>query len=269
MQGKTERPEILANPRSDRVKKVAGLAGRSARLRHGQFLVEGPQAVGELIRFRPDLVRDVYGTDAPNPAGLLDEASAARLHTHRVSDAVARAMSPDAQGILAVADIPGPFSLAVLEDARLAVVLPAIADPGNTGTLIRIADAAGADAVIVCHGGVEVTNPKVVRASAGSLFHLPVVSGVPFDDVVEASRGAGLALVGADGGATLSLFDDAFPADRPTAWVFGNEAHGLSDGERVSCDALVSIPLYGHAESLNVAAAAAVCLYRSATAVRR
>lgn len=256
-----ERPDLLANPRADRVRKVAALAGRSARSRHGQFLVEGPQSVRELIRFRPDLVRDLYYAGAHQP--LADEARAAGLYAHEVTPEVGRALSPDAQGILAVAHTLPSASLDVLTGARLAVVLPAVADPGNAGTLIRIADAAGAEAVVVCSGGVEVTSPKVVRASAGSLFHLPIVTGVMFADAVEAARGASLAVVGADGAATDSLFGD-FDAARPTAWVFGNEAHGLTDDERAACDQLVSIPLHGHAESLNVAAAAAVCLYRSA-----
>lgn len=262
-----ERPEILANPRSDRVKKVAGLSGRSARSRHRQFLVEGPGAVRELIRHAPELVRDVYGTDAPQPAELLAEARAARLYAHQVTPDVAAAMSADAQGILAVANLPEPVGLDVLDGARLAMILPAVADPGNAGTLIRIADAAGADAVILARGSVDVFAPKVVRATVGSLFHLPVVTEVTFDDAVAAARAAGLAVVGADGGAPTSLFD-SFDAARPTAWVFGNEAHGLSGAERAACDELVSIPLYGAAESLNVAAAAAVCMYRSAEALR-
>ncbi|HHW83825.1 MAG TPA: RNA methyltransferase [Actinomycetales bacterium] len=261
-----ERPDLLANPRADRVRKVAALAGRSARSRHGQFLVEGPQAVAELIRFAPELVRDVYAT--ADQGALLDAARQERLHAHEVSAEVAAAMSTDAQGVLAVANLPPPVPLSVLEGARLVMLLPSVADPGNAGTLIRIADAAGADAVVVCRGGVEVTSPKVVRASAGSIFHLPVVTGVSFPDAVSAARSAGLVLLGADGGAPLSLFSEGFEAGRPTAWVFGNEAHGLSAPEREACDHLVSIPLHGAAESLNVAAAAAVCMYRSAQAQR-
>lgn len=215
-----------------------------------------------MLRFRGDLVRDVYGTPG-HP--LLEEAVAAGRYVHEVTAEVAQAMSPDSQGILAVATPPEPASLEVLQGARLAMVLPQVADPGNAGTLIRIADAAGADAVVICRGGVEVTNPKVVRASAGSIFHLPIVTGVEFDAVAAAARGSGLAVVGADGGAQRSLFE-SFDAAAPTAWVFGNEAQGLSDAERALCDTLVSIPLYGHAESLNVAAAAAVCMYASASA---
>lgn len=258
----TERPELLTNPKAERVARVRGLSGRSARLRHGQFLVEGPQAVRELIRFAPGLIRDVYASAAH--AELAAAAAAVTRFVYPVTDEVAAALSADSQGILAVAQLPEQVGLERLAGARLVVVLPAIADPGNAGTLIRVADAAGADAVVICAGGVELTNPKVVRASAGSIFHFPVVTGVSFEQTALAARAAGLQLVGADGAATQQLFDPAFAAAAPTAWVFGNEAHGLSDAERAACDSLVAIPLYGAAESLNVAAAAAVCLFHTA-----
>lgn len=257
----SQRPERLTNTRSDRVKKVAALSGRSARLRHKQFLVEGPQAVRELIAHAPHLIIDVYGTDANRE--LLNAARSADLYTHDVSDDVARAMSPDSQGILAVARLEQQPAID-LGGSRLVMILPAVADPGNTGTLIRIADASGADAVVVCTGSVEVTNPKVVRATAGSLFHIPVFSGVTLENALDAAHAAGLNVIGADGLADMSVFDPSFPVDTPTAWMFGNEARGLSDIERAACDSLASIPLYGKAESLNVAAAAAVCMYATA-----
>lgn len=263
----TERPEILTNLRSDRVARVRALSGRSARVRHGQFLVEGPQAVRELIHHRPQLVRDVYGTQAPLPTVLLAEAQAAGCYTHSCSEEVVRAMSPDAQGILAVASTPPPTPLDVT-GATLVAILPAVSDPGNAGTLIRISDAVAADAVIICHGGVELTNPKVVRATAGSLFHLPIITDVSFAEAIAAARSTGLNVVGTDAAAGLSLFDPAFDAGQPVAWVFGNEAHGLDPDQREACDQLVSIPLYGRAESLNVAAAAALCLYESARSLR-
>ncbi|MGM0384508.1 MAG: TrmH family RNA methyltransferase [Actinomycetota bacterium] len=266
----SERLDVLTNPRSARVGNVAGLSRRSARQRHRQFLVEGPQAVRELVTHAPGLVRDLYVTDsvAAREREVVARARATGLHLHRVSADVATAMSADAQGILAVANTPEPPGLDVLGRARLAVLLPHVADPGNAGTLIRIADAAGADAVVVCRGGVEVTSPKVVRASAGSLFHLPVVTGAGFGDAVAAARSGGLQVIGADAGANTSVFSLGRELARPTAWVFGNEAHGLSAAEGALCDLLASIPIHGRAESLNVAAAAAVCLYASAEALR-
>lgn len=264
----TERLDVLDNPRSTRVANVAGLSRRSARRRHRQFLVEGPQAVRELVAHAPGLVRDLFVTDAvaARERPTLAAARAAQLYVHRVTAEVATAMSADAQGILAVADLPEERGLDALAGTRLAVILPRVSDPGNAGTLIRIADAAGAGAVVVCRGSAEVTSPKVVRATAGSLFHLPVVTGVSVDDAVAAARAAGLQVIGADGAAPRSVFELGDLLARPTAWMFGNEAHGLAPEEARLCDLLASIPIHGQAESLNVAAAAAVCLYASAEA---
>ncbi len=262
----TERPEMLANVRAERVRQVAALSGRSARLRHGQFLVEGPGAVRELVSHAPHLLRDLYVAPAHDDDPAVLSARAAGLYVHRTTREVLDAMSGDAQGILAVARIPDPASLDVLDDARLAVLLPHASDPGNLGTMIRIADAAGADAVVVCAGSAEVTSPKVVRSTTGSLFHLPIVVGVALADAVDAARARGLAVIAADGGGTRDVLDAGPWLAAPTAWVFGNEAHGLSQRELDACDLAAFIPLYGRAESLNVAAAAAVCLYASAAA---
>ncbi|MDN5558678.1 MAG: RNA methyltransferase, partial [Ruaniaceae bacterium] len=163
----TERPEMLANVHAERVKKVAALSGRSARSRHGQFLVEGPGAVHELVTYAPHLVRDLYLAPEFEADPAVQTARAHGLYVHLATREVLGAMSRDAQGILAVARTPTPLSLDVLDGARLAVLLPQASDPGNLGTLIRIADAAGADAVVVCSGSAEVTNPKVVRSTTG------------------------------------------------------------------------------------------------------
>jgi TrmH family RNA methyltransferase len=185
-------------------------------------------------------------------------------------------MSPDAQGVLATVRIAAPALADVLAPGpRLVAVLAAVRDPGNAGTVIRTADAAGADAVVLARTSVDVHNPKVVRATAGSLLHLPVVTGLALDEAVTALRGAGLAILAADGGGALDLDDllDAATAApdlaRPTAWLFGNEARGLSAQEQALADAVVRVPVHGAAESLNLATAAAVCLYASARCQRR
>lgn len=257
----------LTNARSDRVLAVRALAGRSVRSRTGRFLVEGPQAVAEAVRFAAPRVRDLYVTERAQDRwpGLVDAALAADLWVHPTADDVLARMSSDAQGVLAVVehaagglgDLPG--------ELRLVAIGEALADPGNVGTLIRAADAAGADAVVLTSGSAEVTAPKVVRSSAGSLFHLPVVTGVALAEVIGRLRGLGLTILAADGGAEHDVETSALLA-RPTAWVFGTEAHGLSEEARDLSDALVSVPLRGHAESLNVAMAATVCLYASSRA---
>lgn len=264
----------MANPRADRVRAVAALARASVRSRRGQFLVEGPQSVREVVRFAPGRVRDVYLTvaAAQRYPEITDDATAAGVYTHLCAPDVLAAMSPDAQGVLAVAqlveaavgdllagDVPtgarGPQLLAALAQVR---------DPGNAGTVIRAADAAGADGVLLSVGSVDIHNPKVVRSTAGSLFHLPVATGVDLAETAAAARRAGMQVLAADGAGRTGLYDADLA--RPTVWIFGNEAHGLGAAERELADAVVRIPIHGHAESLNLAMAATVCLYSSARA---
>lgn len=263
---------VLTNPGAERVRRVAALARRQARAKHGRFLVEGPQGVREAVRHAGDAVHDLYLTPAAaqRHPEIWQEAGEGGLYRHLVSEEVMTAMSTDAQGILAVVDLPGLQGAQALAEAlvgaRLVAVLTEVQDPGNAGTIIRVADAAGADAVVLVKGGVEVTSPKVVRATAGSLFHLPVVTGLSLEETTTALRAAGLAVLAADGRGSVSLFDAEAMLSSPVAWLLGNEAHGLSGLAVAAADAVVSIPVYGKAESLNVAAAATVCLYASARA---
>lgn len=239
------------------------------RARQGRFLVEGPQGVREAVHHRPDLVRDLYVTDdaALRYAAELDEAHAAGLTAQRVTDAVLSAMADAAtpQGLLAVCDIPRLSLAPVLESVpRLVCVLAQVRDPGNAGTALRVADAVGADAVVLTEGSVDVYAPKAVRSTAGSLFHVPVVTGIPLREAVDALRGAGLRVLAADGSGARRVEDVDLVA--PHAWVFGNEAWGLRDEDRDRCDEVVRIPIRGRAESLNLAMAATICLYASAAA---
>jgi TrmH family RNA methyltransferase len=150
---------------------------------------------------------------------------------------------------------------------QLLVVLVEPNDPGNLGTIVRTADAAGADAVVL-DGGVDPYNGKAVRASAGSLFHLPVVD-YPTADLLAMTGGmTTLATTGA-GSTDLDRLADVGTLARPTVWLFGNEARGLPDPLISAADHSVRVPIYGRAESLNLAVAAAVCLYASARAQRR
>lgn len=316
------RPDILDNPDSARVARVAGLARRHARDKYERFLVEGPRGVGEAVRHAAAHVHDLYLTPeaAGRHADILARARAAGLYTHTVTPRVMAAMSADAQGVLAVvattalaagpqpqedgagagatgedaversdtepagsAERPGARSANAeaagaesaeaglaerLAGARLVAVLAEAQDPGNAGTIIRTADAAGADAVVLVRGSVDATNPKVVRSTAGSLFHLPVLRGAGLEEVLEALDGAGLAVLAADGSGPVGLFDADELLARPCAWLFGNEARGLAPEALERAEAVVSVPVPGAAESLNVAAAAAVCLYASVRAQR-
>lgn len=272
----------LTNPRAERVLAVKALSGRSpssasARRRTGTYLVEGPQAVREAVRFAPERVRELYLSEsaAGRYTEIVLDSLKAGLHARTTSDDVAKVMSPDAQGVLAVLESV-PLRLAdVLASAspRLVAILSRVRDPGNAGTVIRAADAAGADLVIVTAESVDVHSPKVVRSSAGSLFHLPVVTGVELSDAAPLLRDAGLTVLAADGHGEADLdevADGGGPVDLsgPTAWLFGNEAWGLPDADLALAHTAVRVPIRGRAESLNLATAAAVCLFASARAQR-
>jgi TrmH family RNA methyltransferase len=259
----------LTNPRSDRVKAVRALSRRSMRERVGRFLAEGPQSVREAVVHRPDLVVDVYLTAqaAARHTDIVAAASAAGLAVHEVTDEVLAAMcdTQAPQGIAAVCRVaPASLDEVLTQGPRLVVLLSHVRDPGNAGTVIRGADAAGADAVLVSDASVDVWSPKVVRSTAGSLFHLPVVTGLPVEGAAQSLREAGIRLLAADGAGTVLLPDvDLGPAH---AWVMGNEAWGLPPELRDVCDEVVRVPIYGQAESLNLAMAATICLYASASA---
>lgn len=273
----------LTSPRSERVRWVRALAGRPARRRHGRFLVEGPQAVREAVRGTGPRPLDLYVGPAaleryPEILAAAAEDPAVRVRTGTAE--VLEAMSPDAQQVLAVAPLLEHAWVDVARARpRLVAVLAHVRDPGNAGTVVRVADAAGADAAVLTDASVDVHNPKVVRSTAGSLFHLPVVTGAPLVEVVAGLRSAGLAVLAADGAGEHDLDDLLDVAGRapagvpdlaaPTAWVLGNEAWGISDEDLALVDAVVRVPVHGRAESLNLATAAAVCLYASARAQRR
>lgn len=200
---------------------------------------------------------------APSNRAVIEQAHAAgvRLFTLAtgVLERVADTVTPQALlGIVGAIDRP----LEALGATGLVVVLEDVRDPGNVGAIIRSADAAGADAVICLAGTGDPYNPKVVRASAGSLFHLPVVIDVEVDAVVDAlaARGCALLATAADGGLDYAL--DPWPES--VALVLGNEANGVSTALRNRCAAAISIPIAGQAESLNVAMAATVLLFEAA-----
>lgn len=204
---------------------------------------------------------------------LVAEIAAAGIPVHVVSgeimDELAQTVTP--QGLLAVCGfVDVPLAEITKPQPHLVALLANVRDPGNAGTVLRTADAAGAHAVVFADASVDPYNGKCVRASAGSLFHLPVVAAAGLEEAVDVLRQAGLRIVAADGRDGRPL-DDPAVQDRlagPTAWMFGNEAWGLPPELAALADEPVAVPIYGRAESLNLAAAAAVCLYASARAQR-
>lgn len=264
----------ITSVRSARVQAARRLAKRAFRSREARFLAEGPQAVREAVA-RPGTVLEVFATrEAADRHRDLVTAAAATgapvsLVSGEVMAALAQTVAP--QGIVAVcAALHVALAEVVRSAPRLVAALAHARDPGNAGTVIRSADAAGADAVLLTGDSVDPYNGKCVRASAGSLFHLPVAIGTDVATDLPMLRTAGLTVLAADGHGDLDLdrAADTGLLDGPTAWVFGNEAWGLPEPTRALADHVVSVPIHGRAESLNLATAAAVCLYASARAQR-
>jgi TrmH family RNA methyltransferase len=285
------------------VKAVRRLSGRSVRLKEGRFVAEGPQSVREAVDAharalaapgsadpnaarsraggRP-VVQELYAShDAQQRyPDIVETARAAGLAIRPATDEVLAVLADTVtpQGLVAVCSLVDvPLAQALEHQPRLVTLLASVRDPGNAGTVLRAADAAGAEAVVLTRESVDVHNPKCVRATAGSLFHLPVVTGVELAPTLDTLRAAGLVVLAADGAGDVDLddlLDDAAAGSPgglagPVAWLFGNEAWGLSDDDRALADAVVRVPVHGRAESLNLATAATVCLYASARAQRR
>lgn len=266
----------LTSAKSERVTEVRRLHDRKHRESRGAFVVEGPAGVEAALARG---ITELYVTPEAGQryAPLVDAARAAGSRVALASDAVIAAMAEtqQPQGIVAVC----PLVTVSLESALEAVgrggpacvvVLDRVGDPGNAGTVIRTADAMGASAVILTEGSVDPHNGKCVRATAGSLFHVPIACDEPIDKVVDSLRSAGVLLVAADAGGDVHLGTmgaDAVLAGS-VAWVFGNEAHGVHEDLAHAAHQTLAIPQYGGAESLNMAAAAAICLYATARAQR-
>ncbi|MDG6102920.1 RNA methyltransferase [Dactylosporangium aurantiacum] len=264
-------PGAVFTTRTPRVVAARRLQRRRDRDETGRFLAEGPQAVREALAAgavvelfftadglarHGDLVRRA-GTGTGSRASAVDDDALAAL---------AETVQP--QGLVAVcAQRDVPLADALRKAPRLVAVCADIRDPGNAGTVLRTADAAGATAVVFAGDSVDPYNGKAVRASAGSLFHVDVVRARDAAAAVAALRAAGLRILAADGYGETDLFEVP-DLGAPTAWLFGSEAHGLPGALKAQADARVRVPILGGAESLNLAAAAAVCLYASAKALK-
>ncbi|MBM7515121.1 TrmH family RNA methyltransferase [Nocardioides nitrophenolicus] len=244
-----------------RVKEARKLHRRPERSGRRCFLADGPKAVEGALG--AGVVVEVFATPvaAAQYADLLASAPLT-LVDDRAMSGLSDSVNP--AGLVAVcrfldADLPAaPRLLSICADVR---------DPGNAGTVIRTSDAAGAEAVVLAGDSVDPYNPKTVRATVGSLFHLPVVLERDPAAAVRRAQAAGLTVLAADGAGEIELFDADELLARPTAWLFGNEAWGLPEELAALADHRVRIPILGAAESLNLATAAAVCLYASARAM--
>lgn len=241
----------------------------AARRAAGRFLVEGAQAVSEALA--AGAVHELFVTAAQRDTPLVRAAERHGVRVGVVTDTASAALSDTVtpQGLVAVCDLVDVSTeQALLGSPRLVTVLVDAAEPGNAGTVLRTSDAAGADAVLFAGDSVDVHNGKCVRASTGSVFHLPVARHRDTTTLVAALHAAGLQVLATTAEGEVDLDDAEDMLAAPTAWLFGNEAHGLSQELATAADHRVRVPIHGRAESLNVATAAAVCLYASARAHR-
>ena len=249
------------------LRSVRRLTQRRGRDVARAFLAEGRQAVREALA-ADGLVQEVIVEDAAKHADLIEGLDvpvwvATPQQMRQLSDTV----TP--QGIIAVVR-QLDFGWDALDSAKLVVICAQVRDPGNAGTVIRCADAFGADGVILTSGSVEIYNPKTVRSTVGSLFHMPILTGIPLADAVANVKAMGMTVLAADGdGEALDLKAAAGELSGPIAWIMGNEAWGLPAEDARLADEVVAVPMWGQAESLNLSSAAAVCLYATASAQRR
>ena len=254
------------------MKHTRRLATRAFRAETGEFLAEGPQAVREALA-EPGATVEVFATEAGTAqhTDLVHAAAESDVLWHVVTDDVVESIADTVQpqGVVARCRIPDASLDSLLASSPTFLVVCAdIRDPGNAGAVIRCADAAAAQGVVFVGDSVDPYNPKSVRATVGSVFHLPVVVERDIPATLSRLQSLGLQVLAADGGGEAGLFDDDLDLSLPTAWLMGNEAWGLPADTRALADRVVSVPIFGSAESLNHATAAAGCLYASARARR-
>lgn len=267
----TGRPADPFTERTPRVVSASKLHRASARRKSGRFLAEGANSVEAALDTGAAVELFCTGDARERFPALVDAAAGSGVRLSPVTDRAARSLS----------DTVTPTGIVVLcrsvardatedsgefddEAPELVAVGQGLSEPGNVGTLIRVADALGADAVWLTEGAVDPENPKAVRASAGSLFHMPVVRGIPESDLVGRAHAHGLCVAVATGDGDVDIEHAGDLLTRPTAWVFGNEAHGVPQKLATAADARVYIPIRGRAESLNIVTAASICLHTSA-----
>jgi TrmH family RNA methyltransferase len=250
--------ESLNSPHVVRVKALISSRGVKERKSTGQFVAEGMQCAREALASGSGPQIETLYLTANGRSKIEEIADVSGFNTFDVSDEVMKEMSETItpQGILAICNIPrNDLSSIPLNGSRKFIYLSEVQDPGNAGTILRSADAFGMDAVITSPGSVDMYSPKVVRSTAGSLWHIQVFESVAIQDLL--ALGIKAFSLGASGTKTLS----SFATTGDTVAVFGNEARGLSTAQEVAQIEVVSIPMPGNAESLNLSAAASIVMY--------
>ncbi len=261
--------ELITSPQNQLVKTAAALRQKKYRDELGLFAVEGVRLAEELVAAGwPAEICLFTAAAAQNKraARIIDSLAGARCRLAQVPDALYAKITDtqEPQGLMLIAPARQPAVAAVTAGPRppLIAVLDGISDPGNAGAVIRTADAVGCSGVVLLKGCVDLYAGKTVRATMGSLFHLPVVAGITDEKLAAVLAAAAIPLVAtaADGATDYTAADFS----GPVAIVFGSEARGVGDRLLARAAARIAIPIYGRAESLNVATAAAVILYEAA-----
>lgn len=254
---------VISSISNPRVADARKLRRKSYRDDTGRFLIEGCRAVATALRSSGEVVEIFLDSSASCEDEIRTLAGDSGTRTIEVTDRVLKAVADTAtpQGVVAVAERPTATLADVIESSTFVLVGAGISDPGNAGTLIRSAIAAGCDGVVFTGDAVDPFGPKTVRAAAGMVFAIPVVTESDAGTTFQALRNEGLSLVGATAGATTSITEVDLTG--PTALVVGNEAWGLSSEQRSELDVVASIPMPGPAESLNVGVAGSILLFET------
>jgi RNA methyltransferase, TrmH family len=249
---------VITSVRNPRVAAALRLHKRAFRERERAFLVEGAQVLVEAIESGRGLSALFHGEPSGELVRRAAESGADTIHvSEEILERLARTVTP--QGFVGVAPFVDVPLEAVPDRPSCVTLLHAVRDPGNAGTVLRSADAVGADAIVFTATSVDIYNEKTVRSSAGSLFHLPVVRGPETAQAIDALRSRGMRVLAMDAAGASDLYEQDLVD--PVAFVFGNEAWGLPPEVAALADDVVRVPLSGRAESLNLAAAATVCLF--------
>ena len=245
------------------VKAAAELKQKKYRTQNGLYLAEGLRTAEEAVAYKAVETLFYVATDDERTMRLLEDAAAQNIKLVCVSENVMKkiADTETPQGIIAVCKMHQPKLENLLASGKMLLVLDRVGDPGNIGTMLRTADAAGIGGLVLLKGCADIYAPKTVRSSMGSLFHIPVLSGVSEQEFVSAAKKAGYDLLVT----CLDGADNLYKADLSgrIAFVMGNEAGGVSESLLEQADKRVYIPMAGRAESLNVAMAAGIVMFEA------
>ncbi len=257
---------VIESPKNERIRQYRRLRKRNFRYREGKFLVEGLQCVAEALvsgHVPECLICSSKGLDAM--AAYADVIRERAIPCYNAADDVIASLSATVtpQGIIAVSPLVHVDISSLLGEIPATILIAnRVRDPGNLGNMVRIADAAGAGGMVVCAESADLYNAKTVRSTAGSLFHLPLSVGQDIAAAARTLKESGFTLLAADAHSGTGMWEIEWP--ERLALVMGNEAWGIPHDEEALVDEIVHIPLMGHAESLNVSAAAAILLYEAA-----